>query len=172
MSKQKRIIFLICVVFSILFFIIIYLYTNTNKSDPELNLSFSPIRGGIYNYHYNPNINDQYYWYYQDKFNNLPIDITFPISLKLDWLIIKYDEVYTGKEDYFYIWGWDDSNDLLKLYNNNPESYYYLKPYLDCYLLMDRNKKPYKKELETIKEAILYALEYYINGKDFVGSLE
>lgn len=37
---------------------------------------------------------------------------------------------------------------------------------------MDKDKRPSDEDMETIKETILYALDYYINGKDFIGTLE
>ena len=94
----------------------------------------------------------------------------------LDWFVDQYDEVYTGKADYFYVSTFDKPNistsDLVKIYNDSPDSLYYLKPFLDCYLLMNKNQKPSEEELENIKKIILYALDYYINGKDFIGILE
>ena len=143
----------------------------SSKSDPELNDKFSPLSSEkIYS-----SFESAYYDYYNEKFQNLSID-TISLSMGLDWFVDKYNEVYTGKADYFYISAFDtpniSTNDLVKMYNNSPDSLYYLKPFIDCYLLMNKDQKPSKEELEDIKEAILYALDYYINGKDFIGALE
>lgn len=109
------------------------------------------------------------------KFDNLSID-TVSLAMGLNWFIEQYDEIYTGKAGYFYVSAFDtpnvSTNDMLKMYNSSPNSLYYLKPFVDCYLLMDKNSEPSKDELETIKETILYALDYYIDGKDFIGTLE
>lgn len=143
----------------------------SSKSDPELNDKFSPYSSEkIYS-----SFGSRYYEYYNEKFQNLSID-TVLLSMGLDWFVDQYDEVYTGKADYFYVSAFDTPNistsDLVKIYNDSPDSFYYLKPFLDCYLLMNKNHKPSEEELENIKETILYALDYYINGKDFVGILE
>lgn len=140
------------------------------KSDPELNLEYSPLRSGEYS-----SFQNQYCNYYEEKFQNLSIDVIL-LSMGLHSFVEQYDNVYTGKEDYFYRSEFDNPNystkDLVNLYNKNPDDLYYLKPYIDCYLLMDKNKKPSEKELENIKETILYALDYYLKGKDFIGTLE
>lgn len=143
----------------------------SSKSDQELNKKFSTYnRENIY---YSQD--SKYYWYYEQKFENLPID-TVLLSMGLDWFVDQYDEVYMGKADYFYVPAFDTPNvstyDLVNMYNNDIDNLNYLKPFIDCYLLMNKNSKPSKDELETIKETILYALDYYIGGKDFAGTLE
>lgn len=94
----------------------------------------------------------------------------------LHLLVIQYNDVYTGKEDCFYISAFDtpniSTNNLKILYNDQPDRLSYLKPFIDCYVLMDKDNKPSEDKLKTIKETILYALDYYINGKDFTGTLE
>lgn len=93
------------------------------------------------------------------------------ISFEISFFIILQNQT-----DCFYISAFDTPNvstkDLVKKYNDSPDSLYYLKPFLDCYLLMDKEHNPSKEELKIIKETILYALDYYINGKDFCGTLE
>lgn len=68
----------------------------SSQSDPELNDKFSPLSGAK-NY---SSFDSTYYDYYNDKFNNLSID-TVLLSMGLDWFVNQYDEVYTGKSDYF-----------------------------------------------------------------------
>ena len=164
-NTTKIILFILC-------FLLCGLTACSSKSDPELNKDFSPIKseGAIYSHR-----GSKYCDYYEDKFQNLSIDVV-ALTMGLDWFVRYYDDVYTGKEEYFYISAFNTPNisteDLVDLYNRNPDGLYYLKPYLDCYQLMNKNKKPSEEELETIKETILYALEYYINGKDFTGTLD
>ena len=153
-------------IFIMLLLTMLSLAACSSKSDPELNDKFSPLSSEkIYSYS-----ESTYYDYYDEKFKNLSID-TVSLDMGLDWFVRKYDEVYTGKADYFYIYAFDTPNDstydLVKMYNDSPDSLYYLKPYIDCYLLMNEDKMPSEEELENIKVTILYALEYYINGKDF-----
>lgn len=170
MNKRFFAVFFLIVI--IISGIAVYIHIETTKPDPELNKKFSPYGGeDIYPYY-----DSQYYKYYENKFENLPID-TVLLSMGLHWFVDSYDKVYTGKTDVFYEHGFDGSpnrmtKDLLALYNTDSEKYYYLKPLLDCYLLMNEDYKPSEEELETIKETILYALDYYINGKDFIGTLE
>lgn len=164
--KQKR-----TVTFILLLLIVLGLSACSSKSDPELNDKYSPLSSEkIYS-----SFESAYYDYYNKKFQNLSIE-TVLLSMGLDWFVDQYDEVYTGKANYFYISAFDTPNistkDLVKMYNDSPDSLCYLKPFIECYLLMDKDHKPSEEELETIKETILYALDYYINGKDFSGTLE
>lgn len=164
-KNNKKILYLFYI------FFILGLTACSSKSDTELNDKFSPISSEkIYS-----SADSQYYSYYRDKFENLSIK-TIPLSMGLDWYVENYHEVYTGKTDYFYVSAFNTPNistdDLISIYNKDTDTLYYLKPFIDCYLLMDKNKKPSEEELQTIKETILYALDYYINGKDFVGTLE
>ncbi len=158
-------------IFIMLLLIVLGLSACSSKADPELNKNFSPLNNeSIYYYQ-----DSQYFWYYKDKFQNLSID-TVSLSMGLDWFVEQYHEVYTGESDYFYISTFDTPNistyDLVNMYNKDANKLNYLKPFLDCYLLMDENQKPSEDELETIKKTIMYALDYYISGKDFGGTLE
>ena len=137
-----------------------------SKSDPELNEDYSPYNSSsIYK------SNSDYYSFYSDKFDNLPID-TVLLSMGLHWFVEQYDLVYQGKEKYFYISAFDTPNistkELLKMYNDDKENLYFLKPFLDCYILMDKNNEPSDEDMQNIKSTILYALDYYCNGKDFI----
>lgn len=160
------------IIVSVLLLFILGLTACSSKSDQELNKNFSPLNNESISYYAK---DSQYYWYYRDAFENLPID-TIPLSMGLDWYVSQYDDVYVGKEDFFYISAFDtpniSTNDLVKLYISSQDSLYYLKPFLDCYLLMDKNHSPSEEELKLIKETILYALDYYINGNDFIGTLK
>ena len=141
-----------------------------SKADPELNDSFSP-----YNSESPYNSDSEYYYSYADKFDNLSID-TVLLSMGLNWFVEQYDSVYQGKEKYFYISAFDtpniSTNELLSLHNNDKENLYFLKPFLGCYVLMDKNDEPSDEDLQNIKDAILYALDYYYNGKDFIDNGE
>ena len=137
-----------------------------SKADPELNEDLSPLSSSS-----TYKSNSDYYYFYSDKFNNLSID-TVPLSMGLDWFVEQYDLVYQGKEKYFYISAFDtpntSTNALLGMYNDDKENLYFLKPFLDCYILMDKNSEPSDEDMQNIKSTILYALDYYCNGKDFI----
>ena len=136
------------------------------KSDPELNMKFSPYEsGGSY-----CRANSEYLDYYNQRFRELSVE-TDLIDMSLHWFIEEYDKVYMGKSDYFYLKDINSDgrySDLIEVYNANQDTLYYLKPLCDCYQLMDHYQyiPPNESELENVKEKILYALEYYINGKD------
>ncbi len=140
------------------------------KIDLELNEEHSP-----YNSSSPYNSNSDYYFYYKEKMENLSIDAV-TLSMGLDWFVNQYDMVYQGKENYFYVSAFDtpniSTNELLNMYNNDKDNLYYLKPFLDCYVLMDNSIEPSEEDMQNIKTAILYALEYYYNGKDFKGNLK
>lgn len=166
MVKKFFVLFSIFIV--IIISIAIYTYIKTTQPDPELNIElYCDMRH-----------NKKYLDFYSSLFKKLNFEINF--SMALDWVVISYEDIYTNKEDIFYNGAFDSRQksgeknvkDLLDLYDTDNEKYYYLKPFLDCYLLMNKDHKPTEKELETIKKTILYALDYYINGKDFVGTLE
>ncbi|MBD5555225.1 MAG: hypothetical protein HDQ95_07800 [Roseburia sp.] len=164
---DKKLLVLFGVFFAIVFGGILVAYQT--RPDPELNAAFSPIDPKHTYYR----TDSQYFLYYEHKFQDLPVDAV-SLSVGLHWFVERYDEVYTGKRKYFYesaFEGWY-TKDVLKLYYSDNEKYYYLKPFLDCYLLMDEDYRPSDSKMETIKETILYALEYYCNGEDFVGTLD
>lgn len=141
-----------------------------SKSDPELNEEFSPLSSSS-----TYKSNSEYYYFYSEKFNNLHID-TVSLSMGLDWFVDQYDLVYQGEEKYFYVSAFNtpnvSTNELLNMYNNDKDNLYFLKPFLDCYILMDKNKEPSEEKMKEIKSTILYALDYYCNGKDYIGDGE
>ena len=140
------------------------------KADPELNENYSP-----YNSSSTYKSDSKYYSYYAEKIEKLSIE-TVLLSMGLDWYVDQYDMVYRGEEKYFYVSAFDtpsiSTNELLNMYNADKDNLYYLKPFLDCYVLMDKNDEPSDEDMKVIKESILYALEFYYNGKDFVGKLD
>lgn len=152
--------------------IISFVLTGCSKTDPELN---EGTIDSIYDISMD-NEKSKYLDVYREKFANTDIagykDYTPRLVMGLHWFIEDYVEVYSGKDKYFYGNGFDtpaiSTLELLNLYKADTEKYYYLKPYLDCYLLMDKDHKVTDKELVTIKETILYAIDYYVNGIDYV----
>lgn len=160
----KKIIIISSIACIVIISIAVYAYIDTSRPDPELNEKLY-----IENYK-----STKYLDYYRDLF--IQVGYSTHLKMGLDWYVIQYHEVYTNKSNVFYSGAFDSRDNstrkLLNLYNSDNETYYYLKPYLDCYLLMDKDRKPSDEKLETIKETILYALDYYINGEDFVGTLE
>ena len=157
-------ILIICIVSSVL--------TGCSKTDPELNED-------TINYLYETstdNKKSKYLDIYRGKFANTDVDgykdYTPQLVMGLHWFIEDYIEAYSGKDKYFYGNGFDTPSistlKLLNLYNTDTEKYYYLKPYLDCYLLMDKDSIVADEELATIKETILYAIDFYVNGVDYV----
>lgn len=130
-----------------------------SKADPELNEKFSP-----YNAASTYKSNSEFYYFYADKFDDISID-TVSLSMGLDWFVEQYDFVYQGKEKYFFVSAFDTPNistkKLLDIYNADKENLYFLKPFLDCYILMGKNSEPSDEDMQNIKDTILYALDYY-----------
>ena len=149
----KKIIFGIIICFLVITIITII----TPKYDKELN--------NVYNNIYTECKTATYY-YYSDLFkNSLPKKYLLHLNSGLQGLIDAYDEVYSKKSKYFYhgmFEGLYQAEPLNGLYNSDPEFYYFLKPFLDCYNLMDKNNEVSEKELLKIKETILAAKEFYI----------
>lgn len=162
---KKKSIIILSVIISFIISIGIYIYIGVPKVDPELNSDL----------YYEVARNDEYLNYYKNLFE----DIEYENNLKMaiHWIIMSYENVYSKKEKTFYndalfeSWSTEtnekSTQELLNLYNSDNEKYYYLKPYLDCYLLMDEENEVGKEELEKIKSTIIYAIDFYVNGVDF-----
>lgn len=163
MKKKASIIF-----FAILIFIIgigICTYISIPKVDTELNSDL----------YYELARNDEYLNHYKGLFEDIGYENN--LEMAIHWIIMSYEDIYSKKETTFYngalfeSWTTKTSEittkELLSLYNSDTKKYYYLKPYLDCYLLMNKKHEVSKEELENIKSTILYAIDYYINGVDF-----
>lgn len=151
---------LIVILFAIIIFILsMFAYINYTQSDKELNRKL----------YYEIAHNDKYLDYYKLLFDDEGYNTN--LKMGLDWFVMTYDDVYTHKSKTFYSSAFDtpstSTKELLRLYNSDTKKYYYLKPYLDCYLLMNKEHEVSKEELENIKSTILYAIDYYINGVDY-----
>lgn len=154
---KKKIIIIINTI--IVFMLSICIYTSHTKSDTDLNREL----------YYDIAHDSEYLEYYKTLFENE--DYNLNLKMGLDWFVLSYDDVYTHKTKTFYSNAFDtpstSTNKLLNLYNSDNKKYHYLKPYLDCYLLLDEEDEVDKEELEKVKSTILYAIDFYINGVDF-----
>lgn len=138
-------------------------HVSLTQPDPELNSSF----------YFQTIRYSEYMEEYKEYFEDLNFGIHF--SMSLYWFVSAYEDVYTHKSKVYYNGALDNFPDkgetnargLAILYNSDPEKYYYLKPFVDCYLLMDKNHKVTDEGLKKIKETILYAIDYYANGVDY-----
>lgn len=162
---KKKSIIILSVIIILITSIVIYIYIGVPKVDPELNSDL----------YYEVARNDEYLKYYKNLFEDIKYENNLKMSMH--WIIMSYEDVYSKKEKTFYNDAIFESltteanekttQELLNLYNSDNEKYHYLKPYLDCYLLMNKEHEVSKEELENIKSTILYAIDYYINGVDY-----